>query len=199
MSESSNSLPAGLIGDASGLITDVDLFTEAQEVSSAIDDHFGEIDNSSNYVGFQFGSEEYAIEISLIQEIIMVGHITIVPGVADYYEGVINLRGNIVPVINLRKKLKMPFHPIDIDSRIVIMDVCDMTVGLLVDRITQVIRLSEDHIEPPTASFGGIAVEFLAGLGRLDAEEGIVGLLNVARIVEHEIELLNLQPDDADS
>ncbi len=186
----------GLLGDASTLITEADLEGGEDDVNQVVDERFGELDDTLHFVGFQFGSEEYGIEIKLIQEIIMVGNITIVPGVSSYYEGVINLRGNIVPVINLREKLNMPPHPIDIDSRIIIMDIEEMTVGFLVDRITQVIRLPEHNIEQPTASFGGIAVEFLNGLGRMGEDEGIVGLLNVGRIIEHEVELLNLQGDE---
>ncbi|MBF0274321.1 MAG: purine-binding chemotaxis protein CheW [Nitrospinae bacterium] len=154
--------------------------------SEGVDD-----ENTLHFVGFRFADEEYILEIQLIQEIIMVGHMTYVPHVAEYFEGVINLRGNIVPVINLRLKLGMEAKEKDNDSRIIIMDLNDMVVGFLVDKITKVIRLPKDNIEPPSTSFGEISEEFINGIGRLKEKDGIVGWLNVNKIIETELSAIS--------
>jgi len=147
-----------------------------------------EVEDAIHFVGFQFGSEEYVIEIHLIQEIIMVGNITPVPHVQEFFEGVINLRGNIVPVINLRLKLEMENKPINNDSRIIIVELGETTVGYLVDEITKVIKLPRKNIEPATSAFGAISEEYMNGIGRLENQEDIVGWLDVYKIIETELE-----------
>lgn len=150
--------------------------------SDGIDD-----EDTLHFVGFRFADEEYVLEIQLIQEIIMVANMTYVPHVAEYFEGVINLRGNIVPVINLRLKLGMELKEKDNDSRIIVMELNGMVVGFLVDKITKVIRLPKDNVEPPSTSFGEISEEFINGIGRLRDNDGIVGWLNVHKIIETEL------------
>ena len=133
-------------------------------------------------VGFRLGNQEFMVDINQIREIIMTTEITYVPRVANYFEGVINLRGNIVPVINLRKKLKMQPKEITATTRILIMEILDMNIGFIVDRITKVIIIPEKNIDPTPTTFGGMAAEFINGVGRF--ENKIIGWVNVEKIIE---------------
>ncbi len=139
-------------------------------------------DNRVQMVGFKLGNEEYMVEINKIREIIMTAEITYVPRVSAYFEGVINLRGRIVPIINLRKKLNMPIQEITRTTRILIMEILDMSVGFIVDRITKVIIIPEKNIDATPTTFGSIAAEFITGVGRF--ENKIIGWINVEKIIE---------------
>ena len=133
-------------------------------------------------VGFKLGNEEFMVDINKIREIIMKTDITYVPRIPSYFEGVINLRGNIVPIINMRKKLGMESSGFTKDSRILIMEVNDMFVGFIVDKITKVILIPEKNIEPTPVTFGGMASEYIHGVGRY--ENKIIGWVNIERLVE---------------
>ena len=133
-------------------------------------------------VGFKLGNEEFMVDINKIREIIMKTDITYVPRIPPYFEGVINLRGNIVPIINMRKKLGMKSEKFTKDSRILIMEVNDMLVGFIVDKITKVILIPERNIEPTPVTFGGMASEFIYGVGR--HENRIIGWVNIEKLVE---------------
>ncbi len=141
-----------------------------------------QFEKSYQMVGFRLGNEEYMVDINQIREIIMTTEITYVPRVPHYFEGVINLRGNIVPVINLRKKLKMPPKEITATTRILIMEILDMNIGFIVDRITKVIIIPEKNIDATPTTFGGMAAEFINGVGRF--ENKIIGWVNVEKIIE---------------
>ena len=141
-----------------------------------------QFENSLQMVGFKLAHEEYMVDINKIREIIMTTEITYVPRVPDYFEGVINLRGNIVPVINLRKKLGMPNKEITATTRILIMEILDMNIGFIVDRITKVIIIPEQNIDSTPTTFGGMAADFINGVGRFESR--IIGWVNVEKIIE---------------
>ena len=105
---------------------------------------------------FQLGNEEYAIPITNIQEIITVREYTRIPESPDYIEGVINLRGNIIPIIDGRKKfsLKISEKSDSNEERIIIMDIEDGTAGLVVDNVSGVISLKVENIEPSPVDLG---------------------------------------------
>jgi purine-binding chemotaxis protein CheW len=142
-----------------------------------------QFENSLQMVGFKLGNEDYMVDINKIREIIMTTEITYVPRVPNYFEGVINLRGNIVPIINLRKKLNMPSKEITENTRILIMEILDMNVGFIVDKITKVIIIPEKNIDNTPTTFGGMAAEFIDGVGRF--ENKIIGWVNVEKIIEN--------------
>ncbi len=139
-------------------------------------------ENYLQMVGFKLGNEEFMVDINKIREIIMTTDITYIPRIPSYYEGVINLRGNIVPIINMRKKLGMESEGFSDETRILIMEVNDMIVGFIVDKITKVILIPEKNIDPTPVTFGGMASEFIHGVGRY--EEKIIGWVNIERLVE---------------
>lgn len=134
------------------------------------------------FIGLRLGAEEYVIEITKAREILLFDEITYVPRVAGHFEGVINLRGVVVPVINLRAKLGMAAVPLTPGARIIITESASgAPVGLLVDAVTSVIRLPESGIEPASAAVGEVAAEYIKGIGRAGA--AIVGWLDVDKLV----------------
>lgn len=116
---------------------------------------------------FKLGSEEYAVPINCVQEIIMPQKATRIPKSPDYVEGVINLRGNIIPVIDGKKKfnLKNNLEKQIIDKRIMILELEEETIGLTVDNVNEVINLNVDEIEPPPIDLAENA-EIFFGIGK---------------------------------
>jgi len=118
-------------------------------------------------VTFTLSKEEYAVEILKVKEINRMTEITSVPKSPPYLEGVINLRGKVIPVVNLRKKFGLPDKSNDEQSRIMILDMQGITTGLMVDAVSEVLRISADTVEatPPMAS--NISTEFIKGIAKL--------------------------------
>jgi len=121
-------------------------------------------------VGFQLGEEEYGIDILKVQEINRVTEITKIPHSPDFVEGVINLRGNVVPIIDLRKRFNMPEREHDKQTRIVVGEIEDRTVGFVVDAVSEVIRMDSKLVEPPPEIIVGSddIGKYIKGVGKLD-------------------------------
>ncbi|MGD0883877.1 MAG: chemotaxis protein CheW [Thermodesulfovibrionales bacterium] len=134
-------------------------------------------------VTFKLGGEEYATDILKVQEINRMVNITAVPNTPGYVEGVINLRGKVIPVINLRKKFGLETKAADAQSRIMVVDV-GTTVGLIVDSVSEVLRLPSDTVEPPPPMTGGDGSEFIRGVGKL--EDRLLILLDIDKLLGHD-------------
>jgi len=119
-------------------------------------------------VSFQLGPEEYAIDILGVQEIIRLVEITHVPNAPHYVDGVVNLRGKIIPIINLRNRFGLSSTEPTKDTRIIVVEVARLILGFMVDSVEEVLRLPEDLIEPPLSTGRGGADEFHRGVGRVD-------------------------------
>lgn len=119
-------------------------------------------------VSFQLGPEEYAIDILGVQEIIRMVEITPVPNAPHYVEGVVNLRGKVIPIINLRTHLGLPMAEYTKDTRIIVVEVGRLILGFIVDSVEEVMRLSQDLIEPPSSTGRGGAEVYHKGVGRVD-------------------------------
>ena len=119
-------------------------------------------------VSFQLGPEEYAIDILGVQEIIRMVEITHVPNAPHYVEGVVNLRGKVIPIINLRTRLGLSSTEPTKDTRIVVVEVAHLILGFIVDSVEEVLRLPEEFIEPPPSTGRGGADEFHKGVGRVE-------------------------------
>jgi purine-binding chemotaxis protein CheW len=119
-------------------------------------------------VSFGLGQEIFAIDILRVQEIIRLAEITHVPNAPHYVEGVVNLRGKVIPIINLRARFGLPAATPTKETRIVVVEVAHMILGFIVDAVEEVLRLSEDCIEilPPTGRGG--AEECHRGIGRVN-------------------------------
>ena len=100
-------------------------------------------------VGFMLGEEEYGVDILSVNEILKMTKITRVPKSSEFVKGVINLRGNVVPILNIRKKFKGEEKIVDDSTRIIILTVNNNRFGIIVDNVTEVIRISEEDIEEP--------------------------------------------------
>jgi purine-binding chemotaxis protein CheW len=137
-------------------------------------------------LAFRLGPEEYALDITRISEIIKPRECTNIPRVPDFILGLISLRGVVVPLIDLRQRFKLGTGQIGAASRIVVCREGEVTAGLLVDSITQVLRLPSDLIEPPPAVLSGIDRQLLDGVGRYQGR--MVILLNLATVLDVGVE-----------
>ena len=129
-------------------------------------------DNRQQFVTFKIGTESYGILIERVKEIIKPKRITQVPNTDEYVLGVINLRGQIVPVVNLKEKLNLDVQSIksEEEERIITVEIDDALIGIRVDEVNEVIWLDEETIEPPPEVAGGIRQEYLRGVGRKEGE-----------------------------
>ncbi len=155
----------------------------AEEILPELGKEQGEL----QVVTFSLG-EQYAVPIHQVQEIIRVGPITRVPNAPTYIEGVINLRGRILPVINLRRRLGLPERDLTKASRIIVTEVADKTVGLLVDSVSHVIKLPGDKVEPPPEEVLDIDSDYITGVGKL--QDALVIMLDLERLLKREEEVL---------
>lgn len=135
----------------------------------------------SQVVSFRLGEEEFGVDIMTVQEIILLGCITQVPEVPEHVLGVINLRGNVIPILNLRRRFGMADRAPDDSTRIVVMNLGGRTVGVVVDGVSEVLRLSEDDLSPAPASLSGAGKEYINGLAKRG--ERLLILLDMARLL----------------
>jgi len=135
-------------------------------------------------VGFFLGSEEYAVDILKIKMIKLMQEITHVPKALDFVEGVINLRGDIVPIIDLRKKLKLGESNRSEESKIIVIEIDDKLVGVIVDEVSEVIEIEESKISPPPQIIGGVESEYLTGVGKIG--DRLLILLDLDKILTFE-------------
>ncbi|HHY15455.1 MAG TPA: purine-binding chemotaxis protein CheW [Firmicutes bacterium] len=147
-------------------------------------------------VVFRLHNEEFGVEITDVREIVKPRHITRLPHVADYIEGVTNLRGEVIPVICLRKRFGLDAQQDTQDTRIIILEINDNMVGFIVDAVTETLRLAEEAIEPPPSSIAGLRADYLAGVGKLD--DRLLILLEVDKILtsEEQIQLQSLPKEE---
>ena len=135
-------------------------------------------------VTFNIGGEEFGVEILTVQEIIRMMQITRVPKAPDFVEGVINLRGKVIPVIDLRKRFGMDSRGHDKNTRIVVVEINKMIVGFIVDSVSEVLRIPADTVEPPPPVVAGLDSEYISGVGKL--EDRLLILLDLDRLLSRE-------------
>lgn len=140
-------------------------------------------------VTFKVGEEEFGVDILKVQEIIRMMPITKVPNSPIFVEGVINLRGKVIPVIDMRKRFGMPVTGHNNETRIEVMDLQGQIVGFVVDAVREVLRIKESTVEPPPPVVAGIGSEFMKGVGKL--EDRLLILLDLDKLLT-ESELNNL-------
>ena len=118
---------------------------------------------------FNVDGEEFGFDIDDVREIIKMVDITKVPDISEHFKGIINLRGNIISVIDLAKKLKLASKENDGDTRIIVVEAFDNTVGLLVDSVSEVLRIKSDKIEDaPQLISDKIHIDYIEGVGIVD-------------------------------
>jgi purine-binding chemotaxis protein CheW len=135
-------------------------------------------------VVFQLGAELYGVEISRVHEIIRLQEVTRVPHSPAFVEGVINLRGKVISVINLRRRFGLPAADDTRAGRVVVVDINHQVIGMVVDSVSEVLRVNTATIEPPSPAVAGIDSEYLQGIVKLP--ERLVILLDLDRVLTRE-------------
>ncbi|MBF0265631.1 MAG: chemotaxis protein CheW [Gammaproteobacteria bacterium] len=143
---------------------------------------------SDQHLTFVLSEEEFAIPVITIKEIIEYGHLTNVPMVPEFIHGVVNLRGNVVPVLSLASKFGLENKEINKRTCIIILDakVEDEVVvmGVIVDKVLQVIEIPEADIEPPPSLGATIRTDFIKGMGKID--DNFIVILDILRVLSAE-------------
>ncbi len=137
--------------------------------------------NLIQLVTFKLGPEEFGVDILKVQEIIRMMPITKVPNAPQFVEGVINLRGKVIPVIDMRKRFGMAGCRRDNNTRIMVMDLQGQVVGFVVDAVSEVLRIPESTVEAPPAVVAGIGSEYMRGVGKL--HDRLLILLDLDRLL----------------
>ncbi len=137
------------------------------------------MDEELQLVAFTIDDQEFAVDILKVQEIEKISHITRVPRAPGSLEGVINLRGEVIPVINLRKRLDMEIKPISESNKIVIAKANELTVGIIVDGVSEVVRLPKNMVESSPSLVDNINASYIQGVGKLGERLLILLDLNI--------------------
>ena len=132
-------------------------------------------------VTFKLGSEEFALDILLVQEINRRVEITKVPKTPEFVEGVINLRGKIVPVLDLRKRFGLVGREFTAQSRIIVVNIDKRVLGLMVDSVSEVLRIPEHTVEPPPPLVAGIDATYIKGIGKFQGR--LLILLDLGKVL----------------
>lgn len=134
--------------------------------------------DAQQYIVIKLGLEQYGIDIRYIDNIVRMQHITRVPKVADYLKGVINLRGEIIPVMSLRLKMNLPVDELTKTTRIIILKLEHHgTIGIIVDEVREVLNLAADEVEKITYDGKEEKTNFVSGIGKCDGE--LISLLDL--------------------
>ena len=142
------------------------------------------------FVGFQVGEELYGIGIHSVQEIDRMHSITRLPKALPFIEGVINLRGRIIPVIDMAKRFGLPPVKVGRRTRIIIIGIAGQSVGLIVEQVTEVIQLEEGFVEPAPPMAFAVDQRYVEGVGQISG--GLIILLNLDLLFSAE-EMTQLQ------
>ena len=159
------------------------------------EDRQREAAESMQLVGFRLAQEEYGIEITKVQEIILLGEITRVPQTPDYIKGLINLRNMVIPIVELRLRFGLPQEEPTDETRIMVVNVHGKTIGIIVDAVSEVLRIAKDQIAPPPPTVAGLGREYLTGLIKLD--ERLLILLDIDHLLTQE-ETMSLDTADTE-
>lgn len=135
---------------------------------------------SQQVVCFKIGKEEYGIDILLVQEILKLPAITKLPKSVDYIMGVIDLRGKVIPIIDLSKKFKVDSGNHAAPTRAIVVHISGKQVGLAIDSVSQVVKINTADIEPPPPVVKGISGRYIVGIAKL--ERGFVVVLDINQI-----------------
>ena len=136
------------------------------------------------FVVFKLGEEEYGVDILQVQTIERMLDITRVPNAPEFVEGVTNLRGMVVPIIDLRKRLGLPEIEPTEETRIITIKMNEVLVGMIVDSASDVVKVPESAIEPPPSIIGGVESTYLEGVAKLDKR--LLVLLKLSEVLKKE-------------
>jgi purine-binding chemotaxis protein CheW len=132
-------------------------------------------------VVFDLANEQYGVDIAAVEGIIKMQAITVVPRAPEFVEGVTNLRGKVLPVIDLRKRFGLPRGETSKDMRIVVVEMGGATVGIVVDGVSEVLRVNAEAIEPPSPIVTTVDSAFIRGIAKVS--ERLVILLDLGKVL----------------
>ena len=135
----------------------------------------------AKFLTFILGTETYALDIRHVREIIGMQNITTMPDVPLYIKGVINLRGKVIPVMDVRARFRLPARDYDDRTCIIVIHVQEWSVGLVVDTVSEVLDIPPQQIEPPPRTGGSTNARFLEGMGKVGDQVRLV--LNAERLL----------------
>ncbi|MDR3234312.1 MAG: chemotaxis protein CheW [Planctomycetaceae bacterium] len=138
------------------------------------------------YLTFRLGNEDYGIEIRYVTEIVGMQKITEVPDMPPYVRGVVNLRGQVIPVLDMRLRFNMQARDYDERTCIVVVNIGGVQVGLVVDTVNEVRNIDDEQISPPPKTAGADSAKYIQGMGKVG--ESVIILLEGQRLL-HENEL----------
>ena len=143
----------------------------------------------TEFINFRIGEENYGVDIQKVKEVIRHREITRLPKAPSFVKGVINLRGDVIPILDLRDRFDLEHKEYTEMTRVIVVEVDTRSIGMVVDSVSHVQRIGEAEIEPPPPIVGGISAEYLRGVGKVG--EKLIVLLNIDRIltVEEKVEL----------
>jgi purine-binding chemotaxis protein CheW len=141
-------------------------------------------------VGFRIGNETYGVRIAAVREIVRVQAITAVPSAPNAIEGVINLRGKIIPVMDLRKRFGQVYTHEDKKNRILVVEIENKLVGLIVNAASEVLKIPPADIEPPGSVFADGESGYVTGVGKLKGR--LIILLDISKLL-HQPDLRGLE------
>lgn len=131
-------------------------------------------------VAFKINTEEFAVDIGSVQEINRAVEVTRIPNSPPHVQGVMNLRGKIIPVVDLRRLLGFQARTSDKQSRIIVIDIGGVVAGFLVDSVSEVVQLPESSVEPPPTLAGAMEPHYIQGVGKID--DRLLILLNLQKM-----------------
>jgi purine-binding chemotaxis protein CheW len=135
-------------------------------------------------VSFDLATESYGVDIGAVREIIRLQKITNVPRTPEFVEGVINLRGKVIPVVDLRKRFGLPVGDQSAENRIVVVDIGGQDIGVIVDAVNEVLRIFSDSVEPPSSVITTADPDYLMGIAKVDNK--LLILLNLESVLSAE-------------
>jgi purine-binding chemotaxis protein CheW len=140
-----------------------------------------EAEELRQFIGFSVGEEEYGLELLRVKEVIRMRQITWLPKVPSFVKGIINLRGDVIPIIDLRDKFGLESRGDTTQTRVVVVEMEGRLTGLVVDSASQVVRIAVDQIDLPPPVSGGFSQKLITGVGKID--DRLVILLNADSIL----------------
>lgn len=135
----------------------------------------------NRYVVFKLNQEYYGLPIEKVISIEKIGEITRIPNAPDYIKGVINLRGEVIPVVNLKKKLNIGDNELNMNSRIIVVNEDEMVVGLVVDFSSEVLEIDREDIDKPPETKDNQLIEYISGIGK--TSDRLIILLDLLKIL----------------
>ena len=132
-------------------------------------------------VSFKIGEEEFGVDILKVQEINRMLAVTRVPNAPEYVNGVINLRGKVIPIIDLRRRFGMERREHDKNTRIIVVELSGKVVGFVVDAVNEVLRIPKGVTEPPPPIVSGVDADYITAVGKLD--DRLLILLDLEKVL----------------